>query len=45
MNACRKKVPDHFHIGMRLSPESSGIQSGIDIDETIQVEKWLKEGN
>lgn len=34
-------MPKNFIVGVRLSPENSSIQQGLDVDETIQIVKWL----
>ena len=41
--AVRASVPDSFIVGMRLSPEDNGNARGLDIDENIQLAKWLCE--
>ncbi len=41
--AVRAAVPDKFIVGVRLSPENFGQATGIDLDETIQVARWLAE--
>jgi 2,4-dienoyl-CoA reductase-like NADH-dependent reductase (Old Yellow Enzyme family) len=41
--ASRKAVPLGFLVGVRLSPEDFGNARGIDLDETLQVAKWLAE--
>ncbi len=43
VKACRKLVPINFIIGFRLSFENSGIETGLDIDENIQIANWLIE--
>jgi 2,4-dienoyl-CoA reductase-like NADH-dependent reductase (Old Yellow Enzyme family) len=40
---CRKKVPDDFIIGFRMSFENAGLETGLDIDENIQISNWLIE--
>lgn len=37
----RAAVPADFVVGVRLLPEDAPTQRGFDIDETIQVTKWL----
>lgn len=37
MQACRARVPADFLVGIRLSP----VGAGLDVDETIQIAKWL----
>ena len=41
VKACRKLVPASFIIGVRISFENSGLETGLDIDENIQISKWL----
>jgi 2,4-dienoyl-CoA reductase-like NADH-dependent reductase (Old Yellow Enzyme family) len=41
--AVRDSVPEGFIVGMRLSPEDNGNARGLDIDENIQLAKWLCE--
>lgn len=43
VKACREKVSDNFIIGFRLSFEGMGIETGLDIDENIQIANWLAE--
>ncbi|MBI3520197.1 MAG: NADH:flavin oxidoreductase [Bacteroidetes bacterium] len=43
VQACRKKVPKDFIIGFRMSFESMGLETGLDIDENIQIINWLAE--
>jgi 2,4-dienoyl-CoA reductase-like NADH-dependent reductase (Old Yellow Enzyme family) len=43
VKACRKKVSDNFIIGFRLSFEGMGMETGLDIDENIQIANWLAE--
>jgi len=43
MQATRAAVGDAFIVGVRLSPESSPSLPGIDLDETVQVARWLCE--
>jgi len=43
VRASRRKVPAHFIIGFRLSFEGFGIETGLDIDENIQIANWLAE--
>jgi 2,4-dienoyl-CoA reductase-like NADH-dependent reductase (Old Yellow Enzyme family) len=38
----KKVVPDDFIVGVRLSPENLGQQTGLDIDENLQIAKWLE---
>lgn len=37
----RKNVSDKFIVGTRLSPENFGFQSGLDLDENVQISQWL----
>jgi len=39
----RAAVPSSFLVGVRLSPEDYGYAKGLDLDETIQVARWLAE--
>jgi 2,4-dienoyl-CoA reductase-like NADH-dependent reductase (Old Yellow Enzyme family) len=41
MQRVRAKVPPSFLVGVRLSPEDYGYAKGLDLDETIQVARWL----
>lgn len=41
--AARAAVPDDFIIGVRLSPESAGQATGLDLDESLQTARWLAE--
>jgi 2,4-dienoyl-CoA reductase-like NADH-dependent reductase (Old Yellow Enzyme family) len=43
VQACRKKVSKDFIIGFRISFESMGLETGLDIDENIQIINWLAE--
>jgi 2,4-dienoyl-CoA reductase-like NADH-dependent reductase (Old Yellow Enzyme family) len=43
VKACRKKVPKDFIIGVRLSFETNGMRTKLDIDENIQIMNWLVE--
>lgn len=43
MQATRVAVPDDFIVGVRLSPENYGGTKGLDLDESVQVAKWLCE--
>lgn len=43
IQACRKAVPADFIIGFRISFENSGLETGLDIDENIQIINWLAE--
>ncbi|MBK6923000.1 MAG: NADH:flavin oxidoreductase [Deltaproteobacteria bacterium] len=41
--AVRARVRRDFTVGVRLSPEDFGNAKGIDVDETVQVARWLAE--
>ncbi len=41
MRAVRSAVPEPFVVGVRLSPEDHGNARGLDLDESIQVARWL----
>ncbi len=41
--AVRAAVPASFLVGVRLSPEDFGNAKGLDLDESLQVAKWLCE--
>lgn len=41
--AVRATVPADFVVGVRLSPEDSGNAAGLDLDESVQVARWLAE--
>jgi 2,4-dienoyl-CoA reductase-like NADH-dependent reductase (Old Yellow Enzyme family) len=43
VQACRQVVTDDFIIGIRLSFEGMGLETGLDIDENIQITNWLAE--
>jgi 2,4-dienoyl-CoA reductase-like NADH-dependent reductase (Old Yellow Enzyme family) len=43
VRASRRKVSENFIIGFRLSFEGFGIETGLDIDENIQIANWLAE--
>mgnify|MGYP000895086997 CR=1 FL=1 len=43
VKACREKVSENFIIGFRLSFEGMGMETGLDIDENIQIANWLAE--
>lgn len=43
VQACRKVVPENFIIGFRMSFENAGLETGLDIDENIQIVNWLAE--
>lgn len=39
--AVRARVPASFVVGVRLSPEDFGNAAGLDLDESLQVARWL----
>jgi 2,4-dienoyl-CoA reductase-like NADH-dependent reductase (Old Yellow Enzyme family) len=41
--AVRASVPASFVVGVRISPEDFGQARGLDLDESLQVAKWLVE--
>ncbi len=41
MRAVRAAVPASFVVGVRLSPEDHGNAKGLDLDESLQVARWL----
>ena len=41
MQAVRARVPKDFVVGVRISPEDGGNARGIDLDESLQLAKWL----
>jgi 2,4-dienoyl-CoA reductase-like NADH-dependent reductase (Old Yellow Enzyme family) len=41
--AVRAKVPASFLVGVRISPEDWGNAKGLDLDESLQVARWLAE--
>jgi 2,4-dienoyl-CoA reductase-like NADH-dependent reductase (Old Yellow Enzyme family) len=41
MRSVRAAVPEHFIVGVRLSPEDHGNAVGLDLDESLQVARWL----
>jgi 2,4-dienoyl-CoA reductase-like NADH-dependent reductase (Old Yellow Enzyme family) len=41
--AVRAAVPDAFIVGMRISPEDNGNARGLDLDENLQLARWLCE--
>lgn len=43
VKACREKVSANFIIGFRMSFEGAGMETGLDIDENIQITNWLAE--
>jgi 2,4-dienoyl-CoA reductase-like NADH-dependent reductase (Old Yellow Enzyme family) len=43
VHAVRARVPKSFIIGYRMSFEGFGLETGLDIDENIQIIQWLAE--
>ncbi len=43
LRAVRARVKPGFVVGVRLSPEDFGQARGLDLDETIEVARWLCE--
>jgi 2,4-dienoyl-CoA reductase-like NADH-dependent reductase (Old Yellow Enzyme family) len=43
VRACRRRVPGEFVLGFRLSFEGSGLETGLDLDENVQIMRWLAE--
>jgi 2,4-dienoyl-CoA reductase-like NADH-dependent reductase (Old Yellow Enzyme family) len=43
LRAVRGAVPRRFVVGVRLSPEDFGNAQGLDLDESLQVARWLCE--
>jgi 2,4-dienoyl-CoA reductase-like NADH-dependent reductase (Old Yellow Enzyme family) len=43
VQAIRAVVPDSFVVGVRISPEDFGQARGLDLDESVQVGRWLVE--
>ena len=41
VRACRKRVPDGFVLGFRMSFEGGPTETGLDLDENIQIMRWL----
>lgn len=41
--AVRAAVPQSFTVGVRLSPEEGGWAKGLDLDESLEVARWLAE--
>jgi len=41
MRAVRARVSSRFCVGVRLSPEDRGSAKGLDLDESLQVARWL----
>jgi 2,4-dienoyl-CoA reductase-like NADH-dependent reductase (Old Yellow Enzyme family) len=43
VKVCRKRVQKNFIIGFRITMENGWLETGLDIDENIQIINWLKE--
>lgn len=43
VRAIRERVPSDFVVGFRMSFEGMGLETGLDLDENIQVMNWLAE--
>lgn len=41
--AVRAACPRPFLVGVRLSPENFGSVTGLDLDESLQVARWLRD--
>jgi 2,4-dienoyl-CoA reductase-like NADH-dependent reductase (Old Yellow Enzyme family) len=41
VRAIRARVGDAFTVGVRLSPENWGRAHGLDLDESLQLARWL----
>ncbi len=41
VRAVRRAVPETFVVGVRLSPEDRLTARGLDLDESLQVARWL----
>jgi 2,4-dienoyl-CoA reductase-like NADH-dependent reductase (Old Yellow Enzyme family) len=41
VRAVRAAVPSGFVVGVRMSPEDFGYARGLDLDETVEVARWL----
>lgn len=41
VRAVRSAVPRRFVVGVRLSPEDLGNAQGLDLDESLQIARWL----
>ena len=39
--AVRKATPSEFVVGVRISPEDFGQTRGVDLDENVQIARWL----
>ncbi|MBL8938686.1 MAG: NADH:flavin oxidoreductase [Archangium sp.] len=43
VRAIRAKVPKDFVVGYRMSFEGFGLETGLDLDENVQLMQWLVE--
>lgn len=43
VRACRERVPAGFVVGFRMSFEGAALETGLDLDENIQIMRWLAE--
>ncbi len=43
VRAIRARVPGDFVVGYRMSFEGMGLETGLDLDENVQVMRWLAE--
>ena len=43
VRAVRGAVPASFVVGIRISPENFGQSKGLDLDENIELSRWLAE--
>ena len=43
LQTIRARIPEDFIVGVRLSPENYGNLQGLDLDESLQVARWLCE--
>lgn len=43
VRASRNRVPKDFIIGFRITMENAWLETGLDIDENLQIINWLKE--
>lgn len=41
VRSVKARVPRNTLVGVRLSPENVGAQTGLDIDESLQLARWL----
>ena len=41
VRAVRARIPASFAVGIRLSPEDFGQVKGLDLDESLQLARWL----